>query len=611
MATPLEKLRQEAEEFFQKENFSAIISLLSDNILAEYNDPILYSWKARALYRTSNNDEAFLLANKAINLDPKCSLAYVARGNVLSNKGEIDKAIEDYNKAIELKPDDANFYYNRGVVLHNIGEMDKAIADYNKAIELKADDADYYYNRGIVLHNKGEMAKAIEDYTKAIELNPDLGIVWYNLGLSLKQKADFKAALKVFEKAKEIGNRVGDAQWQISDIRDLLSASINDEIAKDIKKIKAIVGAIRQKSLTGKEITRVVHYSKLFVADILSNDPDSHLHYSNVIYMNDPEEGKTFLNFLNDPDIKEWFEKSSYKNESTIFLGSFLPVTTQETDDGDPEDQLLLWRTYGKDESGMDAGGCNFVIDTSFFDDGKTSTALPLPETFEKIKAAIENGLTFSEDNRNRLLKVQYIRKNKIIKDNDNIITELVEYLKEEIKKLIEKNKKEEGNIDARLYTESKIFDALQELCHLFKSADYSFEKEVRIIRTESRNSENIQYYNKAVGEEPAPPKHFYVRSYKRMLPYLRKIYLGPKVKDPAHWSLHFDYSLRQSARKEETDIKELTEFEKEIKSGSSLNAGESEKYERLKRNYGGVDLATEKIKPNEIEIIPSKCRFI
>ena len=40
--------------------------------------------------------------------------AYISRGTVYGEKGELDIAIKDFNIAIELKPDYAVSYQNRG-----------------------------------------------------------------------------------------------------------------------------------------------------------------------------------------------------------------------------------------------------------------------------------------------------------------------------------------------------------------------------------------------------------------------------------------------------------------------------------------------------------------
>jgi len=590
-----------------------------DKAIADYNkaielnpkDAVAYFNRGNSWYDKGEYDKAIADCTKAIELNSDYADAYFNRGNSWYDKGEYDKAITDYNKAIELKPEDADAYLGRGVSLHNKGEYDKAMEDYCKAIEKTPDYAEAYFNRAILWDSKGEYDKAIDDFNLSIKYKPDFGGAFFYLAQTLEKKGNLLEALEKFERAKALNYSVSDAEYKIKEIKERLAVMPADADEKDqnIKKIQSIVSAIRQKSLSGKEVKQVVHYSKLNVADKVTNNCHTCLHYSNVIYMNDPDEGKKFIEYLNDFKIKQWFEKASYKIESTIFLGSFLPVNTND-EDGSAEDLLLLWRTYGRDEEGMDAGGCNFVINTEFFETGKTKTAAALPKTFKEIKEAIENGVRFTDDSRNSLLKVQYIRGNKILKDERGLMANLIKYLKQEINKFIEKNKKEVDNENSLLYRDRRIFDALQELCYLFKSADYSFEKEVRIIRKEYRNNPSIEYYKQPDGKEPEPPKQFYVKSEKRILPYLQKIYLGSKVKDSGRWILHFDHSLRQAAQSEAKDLPALIGLEDKFKK-STLDADEKETLEELRKLYPGPDATKEEIKPNEIEIIPSKCRFV
>jgi len=580
------------------EDFNKAIEL-NPGYVAAYNNRGLI-W-----YDKKEYDKAIDEYNKAIELNPEYAIAYGNKGLVRSDKREYDKAIEEYNKAIELDPLYVSAYNNRGNTWYDKKKYDKAIEDYNKAIELDPEYTFAYNNRGNSWADKKEYDKAIEDYNKAIELNPEYADAYYNLALTENDSGNIKAAIEHFQKSKEFGHRVEDTEYWINDLREKLTVPLEDEINKGLQKIKNIVSAIRHKSLVENDVKKLVHYSKLVVADIITGDRQSKLHYSNVIYMNDPLEGKTFIDYLDDVKLKAWFERASYKNESTIFLGSFLPVNSRDQD-GNAEDQLLMWRTYGKDEDGKDAAGCNFVIDRQFFETEETRGGTPVPESFEEIKAAIEKGDVFTDGNRNSLLKIQYIRGNEILHDKDNVIKELIDYLKEEIKTLTEKNAKETTDRKAKDFTDSRIFDALQEMCHLFKAADYSFEKEVRIIRSEPRNSRSIEYYKGPDGEELKPPKKFYVRSSKRILPYIRKIYLGPKVSKTSHWSLHFDYSIR----KEERELRELEDLQK--KDSAKLTETEKNRLDSLNETYRGVLTGSEeKINASQVEIIPSSCHFI
>ncbi len=58
------------------------------------------------------------------------------RGVAKEKKGDLVGAIADYSKAIELDPKDTIAYFNRGGAKQMKGDLDGAIADYSKAIEL-------------------------------------------------------------------------------------------------------------------------------------------------------------------------------------------------------------------------------------------------------------------------------------------------------------------------------------------------------------------------------------------------------------------------------------------------------------------------------------------
>lgn len=59
--------------------------------------------------------------DKAIEIDPKSSEAYVNKGNALDNQEFYDLAIESFDKAIELSPDWAEAYLNKGNSLYAQG----------------------------------------------------------------------------------------------------------------------------------------------------------------------------------------------------------------------------------------------------------------------------------------------------------------------------------------------------------------------------------------------------------------------------------------------------------------------------------------------------------
>jgi tetratricopeptide (TPR) repeat protein len=90
-------------------------------------------------------------------------------------------AQESINKAIELDPKSSMAYISRGVGNYYLppmfgGGADVAIRDFKKAIELDGKSAEAYLWMGIALRKANRNAEAQSAIAKAVELNP--GRVW-------------------------------------------------------------------------------------------------------------------------------------------------------------------------------------------------------------------------------------------------------------------------------------------------------------------------------------------------------------------------------------------------------------------------------------------------
>jgi hypothetical protein len=86
------------------------------------------------------------------------------------------------------------------------------------------------------------------------------------------------------------------------------------------------------------------------------------------------------------------------------------------------------------------------------------------------------------------------------------------------------------------------IFKGLSKISYLFKSADYAFEHEVRVIQYMPLGSQLIKT------DDSNPPK-LYIESNKPLLPYLSKIFIGPKAENADHWAAYLDFRVRERAR--------------------------------------------------------------
>ncbi|MBN1843128.1 MAG: tetratricopeptide repeat protein [Deltaproteobacteria bacterium] len=146
--------------------------------------------------------------NKAIEMEPKDSLAYHNRAVAHLELGNYQQAIDDFTKALEFDPNNATLYYNRAIAYGLFNKHKQAIEDGIKAVELDPNNANAYINRGIDYIALDNCDRAVDDFTKAIKFNTKDASVYYARGVAYHRLGSQKQALKDFNKAAQLGSKM-------------------------------------------------------------------------------------------------------------------------------------------------------------------------------------------------------------------------------------------------------------------------------------------------------------------------------------------------------------------------------------------------------------------
>ena len=161
----------------------------------------------RGTARMSKGDPAGALADmdRAVELLPRFAFIWSVRAEARGKLGDLAGVIEDASRAIELEPGNGGAWLLRGKALDARGERARGLAEIERAIALAPDLVDGWMARARIRDEAEDRGGAIEDYSRAIELDPRRALAWYGRGEDLFRKDRVADAIRDFDRAIALG----------------------------------------------------------------------------------------------------------------------------------------------------------------------------------------------------------------------------------------------------------------------------------------------------------------------------------------------------------------------------------------------------------------------
>jgi len=163
--------------------------------------------RALALHQQGRLDEAATDYHRALELQPRNTLALNLVGVISLQKNDPRSAIELFGKALALDPQNPTLHISRGTAYSMLDQHDAAIECYEKAIAIEPQtNASPYYNKATSLQRLRRYEAAIASYDQVIALNSDLvADAYYGRAAALLELQDYAAAVESFDKAIALG----------------------------------------------------------------------------------------------------------------------------------------------------------------------------------------------------------------------------------------------------------------------------------------------------------------------------------------------------------------------------------------------------------------------
>lgn len=202
---------------YQNANTSAAVQQLSAIPATDDNYALAQAELASAYfiqYRGSHDPrllaQSQASANRAIQLNPSLTPAYVTLARMAAMSGNTALATQHAQKALALDPRSADAHRALAEVYDAQGRHGDAIAEMGKAEDLAPDDWRWPLNLGNYYFAAGNLQKAAEKYRRSAELAPGNATAYYDLGMvkmRLNQVDEAKSEFERSIKIEDAGNR--------------------------------------------------------------------------------------------------------------------------------------------------------------------------------------------------------------------------------------------------------------------------------------------------------------------------------------------------------------------------------------------------------------------
>lgn len=167
-------------------------------------DATQYVQQADAMLESGRKDEALFVLARAIEKNPRLTVAHMKMGEIHKDSGDYESAAEAYGDAADVEPRNFDAQYNHGLMLHLIDRLTEAVRAYLKALAVRPDDFEANFNLATAYLQLDESRQSLTYAKRAVRLNPEHGPAHANLGAVYSALDRHREAVREYEAASEL-----------------------------------------------------------------------------------------------------------------------------------------------------------------------------------------------------------------------------------------------------------------------------------------------------------------------------------------------------------------------------------------------------------------------
>jgi tetratricopeptide (TPR) repeat protein len=196
-------LMSKAADANVQQNYAKALVFYDRAIQIKPNDSFAYLCRGIAHGHARHINQAESDFTQAINLATNnITLSYMfwGRGCFYVEITNIEKAVDDFSRAIQICPSFEAPYLHRACIYNVQQRFDLSIADCNMAIMLNPTNAGAYLCKGQAYCGKKDYPKAIEAYSKALEADTNCSLAYCFRGTAYADNKDYSSSIRDYDK---------------------------------------------------------------------------------------------------------------------------------------------------------------------------------------------------------------------------------------------------------------------------------------------------------------------------------------------------------------------------------------------------------------------------
>lgn len=149
-------------------------------------------------------DQALREFERAIEINPTMTQAYMGAGDIYRERGDFQAAEVRYADAVRTSPGEFDPNYWHGYALQMLNRVTEAVRAYLRALSIRPEDFNANLNLATAYLQLGENAQAVIYAERAVRIRPNDGAARVNLGAAYANADRHGEALTQYEAAAEM-----------------------------------------------------------------------------------------------------------------------------------------------------------------------------------------------------------------------------------------------------------------------------------------------------------------------------------------------------------------------------------------------------------------------